>query len=173
MPVIMDEKQNRDFTSMSKWVFILLLLVSCRKSGTQDQNNVDFFPPVNVDFTVNLSLPSYQALTLPNGYAYEANYGYKGVVIYNTGFSGPEQFVAFDRACPYKTDSSCSKVSIDSTNIYLKCGQFQDGRFVSCCNSRFIAQSGGWVDGPAGRGLRPYYVYQFGGNILRITSVPQ
>lgn len=157
-------------------VFCLtLIFAGCKKNGTQNQQNTDFFPPINVDFTINLALPSAAELIFPNGYFYENNYGNpgKGVIVYNTGFSGPDQYVAFDRTCPHKPDSSCSKVSMDSTNIYLKCGQYQNGKFVPCCNSKFIAINGGWVDGPAGRSLKQYYVSKFGGNFLHITSIPQ
>lgn len=148
-------------------------LPACKKKNTVNQQDLDFFPPVNVDFTVNLSLPNYSGLNFPNGYAYEDNFGYRGVVIYNTGFSGPEQFVAFDRTCPYKPDSTCSKVSVDSTNVYMVCGQFVNNRFIPCCNSRFFALNGTWTDGPAKRNLRQYYVYQFGSNLLRITNTPR
>jgi len=154
-------------------VLVILLFSQCSKKDSQNQQNSDFFPPVNVDFTVNLSLPSYAGLNFPNGFAYEDNYGYRGVVIYNTGFSGPEQYVAFDRACPYKPDSSCSKVSIDSTNIYLRCGQLIQNKFTPCCNSSFFALNGSYTSGAAKRNLRQYFVYQFGANTLRISSVPK
>ncbi|MFN4083746.1 MAG: hypothetical protein ACK4K9_08960 [Bacteroidia bacterium] len=154
-------------------ILLLSILYSCKKKNTINQQDLDFFPPVNVDFTVNLSLPNYAGLNFPNGHAYEDNFGYKGVVIYNTGFDGPEQFVAFDRTCPYKPDSICSRVSVDSTNIYFACGQLYQGRFVKCCSSRFFALNGTWIDGPAKRNLRQYFVYRFGSNILRITNVPR
>lgn len=177
MPVYTEENRAVVFITMKTNIvyacLLLFLAYSCKKKDTQNQQDVDFFPPVIVDFTVNLALPAYNNLTFPNGYAYEPSYGYKGVVIYNTGFSGPEQFVAFDRTCPYKPDSVCSIVSVDSTNIYMRCAQLVNNRFQPCCNSKFFALNGGWVDGPANRNLRQYFVYQFGGNFLRITSTPR
>lgn len=174
----MAEKPRKGFTIMNKCIWLLtfgliLVFTGCKKKDTQNQQNTDFFPPVYVDFTVNLALPNYSSLIFPNGYAYENNYGYKGVVIYNTGFGGSNQYVAFDRTCPYKPDSACSRVIVDGTNVYLKCGSMVSGSFVPCCNSKFVAQNGGWVDGPAGRGLRQYFVFENGSGFLRITSMPQ
>lgn len=150
-------------------LFCLLIGFSCKKDNG-NSGNTDFFNPVYVDFTINLSLPDAAELKFPNGYFY-SSFGYKGIVVYNTGFSGSDQYVAFDRACPYKTDSICSKVTMETNALFLTCGQFSGTKFVNCCGSKFSAQNGGVVSGSANRGLKQYYVYNYG-NTLRVTSSP-
>lgn len=169
-------------SSKSIVLFLLLAvtvtfgLVPACKKASKSIVVTDFFTPVQVDFYVNLDLPLYLDLSFPNGYVYETNQGYKkrGVIIYNTGFSGPDQYVAFDRSCPVNVDSTCSFVSVDSSAIYYRCGQYTGagGRFVPCCNSKFMASSGSQIQGPATRPLRQYYVYQLG-RTLHITNTPQ
>ncbi len=155
-------------------VFCLATLVfaGCRKDESRNQQG-DFFPPVNVDFYVNLNLPSYADLQFTNGYAYELNQGYRqrGIIIYNTGFEGQEKYVAFDRSCPVNVDSSCSYVSVEASGIFFKCGQFKGSNFTSCCGSRFVASNGSQIEGPAKRGLRQYYVRNLGTQ-LHITATP-
>ena len=168
----MAKNLERAFTPMNKFIVFSLLMIisfSCKKDKT-NQQNLDFFDPVYVDFTVNMDLPDAAPLKFPNGYMYSNN-GYKGIIIYNTGFAGADQYVAFDRACPYKTDSICSAVTIEANNLFFVCGKTINSNFVPCCGSKFSAQNGGMVAGPATRGLKQYYVYQFGSQ-LRITNTP-
>jgi len=169
---IMVEKPVKDFTSMNKILSLMVLLVlslACKKTSTDNQQ-ADFFNPVFVDFYVNLNLPDAANLKFPNGYMY-SNYGFKGIVIYNTGFSGTDQYVAFDRACPYQTDSSCAKVSMENNALFLACGFYSGNNFINCCHSKFSAQNGGVVAGEAKRGLKQYYVSSYGTQ-LRISSNP-
>lgn len=165
---------------MNKRIFlglltVVVLLVQCRKDAKNITNN-DFFTPVNVDFYINLDLPLYANLNFPNGWVYELNQGYKqrGVIVYNTGFTGPDQYVAFDRSCPVKVDSSCAYVSVDSSTLYYRCGQYSGvgGKFVPCCGSRFLASTGTQQSGPADRPLRQYYVTH-AGSTLHVTNFPQ
>ncbi|OYU97661.1 MAG: hypothetical protein CFE21_05055 [Bacteroidetes bacterium B1(2017)] len=160
--------------------FFLVLLAAfafttCKKDA-KNVSNLDFFTQVQVDFYINLDLPLYADLNFANGYVYEKNYGYKtrGVIVYNTGFTGPDQFVAFDRSCPYKVDSSCSYVSVDSSTLYFRCGQYNGvgGKFNPCCNSKFVASNGSQMSGPADRPLHAYYVSVLGRQ-LHITNTPQ
>lgn len=156
------------------FIIVLIVFAACKKDKRQISNQ-DFFPPVNVDFYINLDLPLYSDLNFANSFVYEPSYGYRqrGVIVYNTGFTGPDQYVAFDRSCPYKVDSSCSYVSMDSSNLYYRCGQYTGvrGSFVPCCNSSFFAGNGGQASGPADRPLRQYYV-TMNGRILHITNTP-
>ena len=156
-------------------ISVLLLQINCKKNKNTVNANVDFFSPVLVDFTINMDLPSAADLKFPNGYFYQLNTGYKnrGVVVYNTGFSGPDQYVAYDRTCPYLPDSICSFVSIDSSSsLFFRCGQYTAGKFTGCCASKFTAINGTQVEGKATRGLRQYYVANYG-NQLRVTNTPQ
>jgi Rieske Fe-S protein len=151
---------------------IALVFTTCKKNQNQNQQG-DFFNPVNVDFYVNLNLPGYADLQFANGYVYEQGQGYKqrGIIIYNTGFEGQEKYVAFDRSCPVNVDSVCSYVSVETSGIFYKCGQFNGSTFTSCCGSRFVASNGSQIEGPAKRGLRQYYVRNLGSQ-LHITATP-
>ncbi len=170
----MAEKLERVFTAMNRlWLFLsclFLLAGACKKNSNNNQQIGDFFNPVYVDFYVNLDLPDAADLKFPNGFMY-SNFGYKGIVIYNTGFSGSDQYVAFDRACPYKTDSSCAIVSMENNALFLACGSYSGNKFITCCQSKFSAQNGGVVAGEAKRGLKQYFV-SINGNQLRISSNP-
>ncbi len=159
-------------------LFCLLsfVLVSACKKDNKLVSNQDFFPAVLIDFYVNLDLPLYNDLNFPNGYVYEKGQGYKqrGVILYNTGFIGPDQYVAFDRSCPYKVDSTCSIVSVDSSTLYYRCGQYTGagGKFSPCCNSKFVASNGSQYEGLADRPLKQYFVTIIGRQ-LHITNTPQ
>ena len=157
------------------FIAIATLFYTCKKAA-KNVTNQEFFPSVLVDFYINLDLPLYAELNFPNGYVYERNYGYKtrGVIVYNTGYTGPDQYVAFDRSCPYNVDSSCSIVSVDSSTLYYRCGQYTGpgGKFIPCCNSKFVASNGGQMEGPANRPLRQYYVSILGRQ-LHITNTLQ
>ncbi len=162
----------------SKIILLILLatgFVTCKKKDNTNNGNIDFFSPVMVDFYINMDLPTAADLKFPNGYFIQTNTGYKqrGVIVYNTGFTGAEEYVAFDRTCPFKPDSSCSYVSMDSSTLFFRCGQYYGaGKFAPCCNSKFTALNGSPVSGPAGRSLRQYYVGNYGSQ-LRVTNTPQ
>ncbi len=164
----MGVKLERVFTPMNKYIFglyIFFCITSCdKKSNTVDINN-DFFPALNVDFYINLSLPSASPLLFPQGWVYQQG-GYKGIIVYKNS----DEYIAFDRACPFKTDSLCSIVSVDSNNFLLRCGQYNPS-FVKCCGSEFYISTGGVKKSPATRPLKQYYVKQEG-NSLHVTSSP-
>jgi len=162
----------RDFNqrSICSYIGILVLLFSsCNGKKNKVDPNLDFFPPVFVDFYVNLSLPDAAALQFPQGWIYR-NGGNKGIIIYNTGFEGPDKFQAYDRTCPYKPDSTCSYVSVDSNSVYFVCGQYNPN-FKPCCGSKFYANGASPFFGPASRALHSYFVRQEG-NALRISNSP-
>jgi hypothetical protein len=104
--------QERDFIPMNKvliaFVSAVLLFSGCSKSSNGvNYITTDFFPALNVDFYINLSLPSASPLLFPQGWIYQQG-GYRGIIVYRNF----DEYVAFDRTCPYKTDSSCSYVSV-------------------------------------------------------------
>ncbi len=143
----------------------LVFTLSCSKDNSTNQNN-DFFPPVNFDININLILPDAAALQNPGGFVYRdgQGVGYKGIIIYNNF----DNFIAFDRACPYKVDSACSRIFVSSNNTNLQCGQGNN----RCCASEFFITTGTVNKGPADRPLRQYFVTR-NGNFLRVTSYPQ
>ena len=165
----MVENQERDFIPMNRiliaFVSCICLFSGCSKSSNGIDPTTDFFPALNVDFYINLSLPSASPLLFPQGWIYQQG-GYRGIIVYRNF----DEYLAFDRTCPYKTDSSCSYVSVDSSNTFMRCGQYVKN-FSKCCDSRFYLLNGTVQQGPAIRPLKQYYVRQEG-NSLHVTSSP-
>ena len=81
-------------------LFIVMLTVfSCKKSINHP------VPLVPTDITININLPSYNALTGVGGYAYVAG-GSKGIIVYRRA---QEEFIAWDRHSPADVNGSCSR----------------------------------------------------------------
>lgn len=169
MLACMAAKQERVFIVMNKILIVLFsaitLFSDCGKSANGIDPNTDFFPSLNVDFYINLSLPSASPLLFPQGWIYQQG-GYRGIIVYRNF----DEYVAYDRTCPYKTDSSCSYVSVDSNNTFMRCGQYNKS-FTKCCDSHFYLLNGTVKQGPANRPLKQYFVRQEGNN-LHVTSSP-
>ncbi len=166
MPDIMDVKQVKDFIVMNKLTWIILLLLFTNQ-GCKDNNlnNQDFFTPIQVYLNINLSLPSYAPLTIPQGFVYEPG-GNKGIIIYRTIYN---EYVAFDRTCPNNPTEACSYISMDSTSSFYRCGQY-DPYWKACCNSKFDPATATPIEGAARRALKQYFVRQEG-NILFVTNI--
>lgn len=173
MPDCMAEKMGKAFIAMNKFkifilpIVILLLNNSCSDKAKTIDTYSDFFTPVYVNYTVNLTLPSAIPLNATGGWIYINGIGNKGVLVYRYF----DEFYAFDRTCPYKPDSACSMVSVDSSNAYIRCGQYS-GSFKKCCDSEFFIQNGSVRKGPAARPLKSYYT-KLDGQTLYISSSPQ
>lgn len=146
-------------------ITVFCLFGSCEKDKSASQNN-DFFPPVNFDININLLFPDAAPLQNMGGFIYRDGQavGYKGIIIYNNF----DEFLAFDRACPYKVDSACSRIFMADNNSKFQCGSGNN----KCCASEFFLSTGTPSKGPADRPLRQYFVTR-NGNYLRVTSYPQ
>lgn len=168
MPVITDAKPGKVFTRMKNkllYVYLLLLMLACTKDNTQEQT-ADFFPPVQVFVSINLAFPQFSDLNNLQGYAYLPE-GNKGIIVYHTL---DDRFVAFDRTCSFNPTDACAFVSVDSSRIQFRCGQFKPN-FTACCNSRFEASSGIVQTGPARIPLKQYFTSR-SGNTITISSNP-
>ena len=129
---------------------ILLLSVSCK--------DADNFPNTNVDISVPITMPMYI-----NVYSTVWNYNYidggiGGIIIVQ---NLDNQFIAFDRACTFETNSNCIVSGDSINNPILKC--------ETCCNSQFMIYDGSIVEGPANQALKKYNTY-FDGVMLYITN---
>ena len=135
------------------------LFISC-----EDYKPNDLLPNRDVNVTIDMSLPRYQNLLVPGGYASTPSpptypeYGFKGILIINRNGNN---YVAYDRACPHYGVSDCSAMTYNG--LYLIC---------PCDNSEFNPLNGG-VSATEGIDFqaREYHVEPLEGtNILRITS---
>ncbi|MEC4003262.1 hypothetical protein OX283_001220 [Flavobacterium sp. SUN052] len=105
---------------MKKILFLILLLITilgCSKD--KFNNNNPYLPNYGFSMDVNKNLPNYSQLGFSGNSirVYPSNGPSKGVIIFNTG-SG---YNAFDGACPNRTLSSCSLLSLSGSNANCPC----------------------------------------------------
>jgi nitrite reductase/ring-hydroxylating ferredoxin subunit len=87
--------------------------------------------------------------------------GNKGVILIH---NFDDRFVAVERACTYNPDDECSRIYVDSVNLLLRCGSFNDTIWEPCCTSQF-EYDGTLRAGPARCSLRPYGVTENGSTL--------
>ena len=133
------------------FLLAILLFTNCNK----DQERA-FYPPVNV--YVNITLPSYQTLAAPGGWAY-VNGGLKGIVVYRRGVN---EFVAYDRNCTYNEANSCGVGVVNSSNVLIDC---------DCDGSQYNIWDGSVNKSPASFPLKGYQTsFNYSTNTLRIYN---
>jgi nitrite reductase/ring-hydroxylating ferredoxin subunit len=140
----------------SKFVFrlfsalmMVVLLTTCRKEE-------QIVPNVAVNITLYINDPQNVSLTSIGGWLY-VNGGNRGVVVHRIS---QNQFVAFDRTCPYRPDETASQVSVDSSNVILE---------DRSCGSKFLLSDGSAIQTPALVPLKAYTT-AFDGNAIRIVN---
>lgn len=138
--------------------FILFLLVfgaiaACTKNEQHPVPNIPF------DFTIDISLPSYSALTGVSGWAY-VNGGSRGIIVYRRGIN---EFVAFDRHSPADpVGTACDQPLVPDDNNFL---QLND----TCNNAAFSLYDGSPIS-DLKFGLRMYQTMWDGNHGLRIYN---
>jgi hypothetical protein len=117
-------------------------------------------PLVNVDISININLPAYNALAVPGGWVYLTG-GSQGIIVYrNTADISSNTFTALDRHCTFQPENLC-RVTVDGTGLIA--------RDTTCCHSAFQMIDGSVVTGPAVFGLKRYNT-TFNGTVLRIFN---
>lgn len=152
----------------SIYVFFLLCIVSSFfliKCNKKNNNTDDVIPFATVDRYYNVSLPGYISLMNPGGWIIDSTAGVKGLFIIK---NYSNEYKAFDLNCSYHPLDQCAKLTVDSSGLFLKCGQYVAGVWQPCCDSRF------GIDGiptkaPASRILRQYQT-SFDGIVLRVFN---
>jgi hypothetical protein len=133
------------------------MLQSCKKS-----NNV--IPNVPVDVYIYMNQPLSANLKVPGGWIY-AQGGVKGILVYN---SGNDVFRAYDRACTYDPQTSCSSVTVGIDNVTAIdscCGG------DACCKSKYLIVDGAPMSGPTTIALVQYRTFlNSDGTELHITN---
>jgi hypothetical protein len=133
--------------------FILLIGVyACKK------NKMHPVPSIPFDVTIDINLPSYNALIGVGGWTY-VNGGSRGIIVYRRSL---DEFVAFDRHSPEDPDAVCPLSLYPDTNNFL---QLLD----SCSGARFSLYDGAPVSGSE-YGLRQYQTVYNGTNLVRIYN---
>ncbi len=131
---------------------MLTLLTGCKKNKTHPVPSVPF------DITIDLNLPSYNALLGVSGYAY-VNGGSRGIIVYRRSI---DEFVAFDRHSPEDPSGICAEPLYPDPDNFLT---LKD----SCSGAKFSLYDGSAISGSE-FGLRQYQTLYGGSNLLRIYN---
>ncbi|MCC3156409.1 hypothetical protein LJ737_04120 [Hymenobacter sp. 15J16-1T3B] len=129
------------------------LLAGCGSSGTSVEPAI---PSAVVNDLINLSNQDAAPLLLNRGFIYRPG-GVRGIIVVR---QSAQQYLAFERNCPYQPYDACARVSMDRSGFFL---------VDSCCTSRFDPSNGLVTSGPARRPLRQYTT-SVNGNLLYITN---
>ncbi len=133
-------------------VCCLLVAFSCKKKDAYP------IPSVPFDFTIDLSLPSYQDLNGTGGWAY-VNGGIKGIIVYRQSY---DVFVAWERQSPEDPENSCSSGLVTNADNFL---QLDD----PCSDARFSLYDGSALANSKW-GLRKYQASWDGSNLVRLYN---
>ena len=134
-------------------ISILLLAIGINPSCDREE----YVPYVYVNVQLYPDMPSHMALKTPGNYLYIDKQGYKGIVVACTG---PDEWVAFDRACPHHPRTNDAILSVDSTGLYLEC---------PVCGSKFNLNDGNIVSGPS-KYTPLQYTTDYQGSVLYIYN---
>ena len=131
---------------------MILVGSSCKK------DREDRVPNVPVDIELFLNNPSFIGLSVVGGWAYISG-GSRGIIVYR---SGPEEFIALERHCPYDVNNN-DRVHVTDSNILAS--------DTISCGSIFVITDGSITQGPAEFPLTRYQT-SFNGtsNQLRIFN---
>ncbi|UKM65878.1 hypothetical protein GSB9_02449 [Flavobacteriaceae bacterium GSB9] len=131
------------------------LLWSC-SSNVVDDKNCRFLLDINVNLSIDLSLPAYSQLQFAGNSVYIPNVGNAGIIVASTGVD----FYAWDASDPNHAPSECSALVPSGLNGTCGCGDGNTYNFVT-----------GTPDGNAGLRcpLRNYRIER-SGNILTIYN---
>ena len=136
-------------------VIFLTFTVIPLLSGCQNTLERDDIPRVYVHKEINLNSYDYRALNNFGGYVYISG-GVRGIIIFR---KSTNQYLAFERDCPYQPQDSCALVSVDPSTLYM---------IDTCCSSEFDFD-GNPIAGPAKFPLLQYNTY-LNQNYLIISS---
>jgi Rieske Fe-S protein len=162
MQGILAAKPAKDsmITKLKYGVLLLLLGIgSCKRNSA-----TELIPTGPVSLTIDLNLPSNQHLANVGGFSYFEG-GVRGVVIIH---DYDDVYYAFERTCAHLPLNTCSTIYIDTQSIQMKCGAYENGKFVPCCDSRYQF-SGFPVKGPA-KGRLANYKIQKNSNLLLVYN---
>lgn len=132
-------------------VLSLMGILGCRKNTTHP------IPSTPFSISINLNLPSYNALNGVGGYCYVQG-GIQGIVVYRRSV---DEFYAFERKSPAGNAQCTFPLKINSNNFL----QLDD----TCTTAKFSLYDGSAISG-SDVGLRQYSTQWNGSNILEIYN---
>ncbi|RLD45589.1 MAG: hypothetical protein DRI86_05390 [Bacteroidetes bacterium] len=126
-------------------------------TGCKEKEPHDAIPEVAVNLNIDITSTMYIELNTIGGWVYLTG-GYKGILVYRVSV---DDFVAYDRACPFDPFEQTARITMDNTGI--TCSD------TTSCDSQFGILDGSIIKGPATIPLKRYYTY-FDGVILTINN---
>jgi len=117
----------------------------------------DAIPEVAVNLNIDVNSTMYIELNTIGGWVYLTG-GYKGILVYRIAV---DEFVAYDRACPFDPFEETARITMDNTGI--TCSD------STSCDSQFGILDGSVIKGPSTIPLKRYYTY-YDGNTLTINN---
>lgn len=167
MPAITVGKPEKDFMIMRKLTFILLAFLvvsSCNNDNNNAGNGQVLIPDVPVSITVNIDLPSHYHLQNLGGFSLLEG-GNRGIFLVH---NYDDEFYAIERTCTFNPDLDCAHIQVDTTNIQLRCGIYENDTFSQCCQSRY-SFDGFVFQGPSRFPLKRYSVIR-NGSLITIRN---
>lgn len=131
---------------------LIVLLIACNKNKSQPVPNIPF------DITIDINLPSYNALIGVGGWAYVSG-GSRGIIVYR---KSADEFVAFDRHSPADPEGTCPEPLYPDQDNFLI--------LIDSCNSAKFSLYDGSVIENSDYGLRQYQTQYTGTELLRIYN---
>ena len=130
---------------------IMIATISCKKEAKPPE-----IPYVYVNFSLDPNGTQYLQLNAVNGWETVSG-GYNGILIFRKAVN---EFVAFERACPYDPLVTGAQVRVDKSGITCYCPK---------CGSKFIMNDGTPYEGPSHYPLKQYTTV-YDGKTLYITN---
>ena len=138
--------------------FLLTIAVMSSFSGCKMKDNYPQIPYVPVNIFIDPSSTMYIELNSVGGWVYlYADAPSRGIIVYR---SSVDEFMAYERICPYDPDLTNAKVHVESSGVTA---------VDSLCGSRFILTDGQPFKGPATLPLKQYRT-SYDGNTLHIFN---
>jgi hypothetical protein len=139
---------------------VIILLMGLFVSGCNDDtpnNGQIFIPNVPVSITVNMDLPSHFHLQNLGGFSLLEG-GHRGIFLVH---NFDDEFYAIERTCTFDPDLDCGHIQVDTSNIQLRCGIYENDTFKQCCQSLY-GFDGFVLQGPSRFPLKRYNVFRNG-----------
>jgi nitrite reductase/ring-hydroxylating ferredoxin subunit len=124
---------------------------SCKKESQPNE-----IPVVQVNIAIDPNSTQYLELNVVNGWVTITG-GYRGIIVYRKSLN---EFMAYERACPYDWDQTDTRLMVDSSGITVYCPS---------CHSRFILLDGTPFDGPSPYPMKQYQT-TYDGHLLYIYN---
>jgi nitrite reductase/ring-hydroxylating ferredoxin subunit len=143
--------------SIVKNAVVLFFMIGLIFTSTQcKKDKTDEIPYVYVNFYINPTSTQYLDLNNIGGYVYVTG-GVRGIIIYHRSV---DEFLAYERNCPYQPSNDCAQVEVDNSGIMT---------VDSCCGSKFLLTDGSVSNGPATRSLKTYQT-SYDGTTLHVFN---